>query len=105
MSIFFFLGSSSAIILGSHGQEASRRHATHIVRHVFIGRSFDQVARDLVRDKLIEGHVLVDRVDDPIAISIDELEGPVFIQPIAIGVARDVQPMPTPAFPVLWRGK
>ena len=63
-----------------------------------------QVPRDLFNRELINGHVVIHRLNDPIA------KGPhvsnlIRLVSVGIGVACQVEPMPSPLFAVMLRGQ
>ena len=65
-----------------------------------------QVAGDLVAHEIAVGQVLVERLDDPIAVApgFSEIARRRQLDQIArIGVANHVEPVPPPALAVLWR--
>ncbi len=64
-----------------------------------------QVARDLLDGELIEGHVAIHGVDDPIAIAPGVRTQAVAEETVAVGIACHVQPVPSPAFPEIGRGE
>ena len=63
---------------------------------------------DLEEQETIVGKIVVERADDPIAISMSVNEEPLFA-PIditfRIGVTRDIEPMPAPALAIAGRGE
>ena len=63
------------------------------------------VARDLLLDEAVVGLVLVERLDHVIAIAPDVGPRLIALEAFAIGVARQVQPVPRPALAVVRRGE
>jgi len=61
----------------------------------------DQVAGDLFDDELVDRLVSVERADHVVAIPPGVAMGDVFIQTVGIGIASDVQPVPSPMLAVL----
>ena len=64
--------------------------------------------RDLEADKLIEGKVIVEGLDDGVSILPGLLPYPVFIDeknPVAFAEASDVEPVSGPSFTVVWAGE
>ena len=57
-----------------------------------------QVAGDLLDGELIEGHVIVDRVDDPISPAVRIGSRVVLFVAVAVRVASHVEPVPPPTF-------
>ena len=72
-------------------EEASGRCAGFVV---------DLVGRDLGDDEFVERPIGVEAGDDPIAVGIGLLVVAVFLEDVAlrIGIAGDIEPMPSPAF-------
>ena len=64
-----------------------------------------QVAGNLLAEKLVVGLVGVERVDDVIAIQPGFRDGIVGVVAGRVGIAGDVHPIPAPAFAVLRRGQ
>ena len=62
-----------------------------------------EIAGDLFEHEAVERHVRVHGVDDPVAVTPRFAEEEVFVQAVGIGVARQIEPMPAPAFPELRR--
>ncbi len=72
-------------------------------RHeLVLGGLGQQVARDLLHDEPVERHVVVQRLDDPVAVAPDRSR-PVDRVAVRVGVARDVEPVPAPALAVMRR--
>jgi len=68
-------------------------------RENLIGRRvLDEIAGKLLNRELVEGHVGIDRVDDPVTIA--PRIGPmvVFFKTVAVGIAGAVEPVTPPAF-------
>ena len=64
------------------------------------------VPRQLFANELIERFVLVEAVDDVIAIKVSELALDILIRvPVRISVAGDIQPMASPTFAVMGRSQ
>ena len=57
-----------------------------------VGRARQQIPGQLPRDELIERHVAVERVDDPVAPR-PHVAHPVVLIPVGVGVARQVEPL------------
>jgi hypothetical protein len=68
-----------------------------------VGAAGDQITGDLFPKKLIVGHVAIERVDDPIAILVRLRHGIIRRVAARVGIAHDIEPVPTPAFPVAGR--
>ena len=62
-----------------------------------------QVARDLLADELVVGLVLIHRSDDVVAVFPRGREGEVPLLARALGIARDIEPVPAPALAELRR--
>ena len=97
------------VILGQHfcanAQEAGGDVARVPCRfRLFTGR-LQQVARDLFPDELIVRLVLVERVNDIVAVAECVDIGQVFVEPVAIGITRDVEPVASPFFAVVRRSQ
>ena len=69
-----------------------------------LGGVRQQVAGDLLDDELVVGQVVIEGVDDPVAVEPDDARGVLFVA-VGIGVARGVQPDARPAFAVMGRGE
>ena len=65
---------------------------------------WDQVSGELFGRKAIEGHVGVDGIDDPVTV-FPYRTGSIDRETIGVGVAGQVEPVPSPAFPVAGRGE
>ena len=61
-----------------------------------LGGVGEHVAGDLLDGELVEGHVAVERVDDPVAVFPDFAAIVLFVA-VGIGVARQIQPRAGPA--------
>ena len=61
---------------------------------VAVGGAGQQVAGELPGDELVVGQVVVDRVDDPVAVG-PHLAVIIQVQSVGVGVADQVQPVPT----------
>ena len=72
------------------GDEVFRAFSIALVRH--------QVTGDLLADELIKGFVLVNRVDDVIAIPPGLREGHIDIAARGLGIAGDIEPVTCPTF-------
>ena len=68
------------------------------------GRAGQHVAGELLDRELIERHVGVEGVDDPIAIRPDRAR-PVLLVAVGVGVAGQVEPAPRPALAVMRRSQ
>ena len=62
------------------------------------------VAGDLLDDEFIVGHIVVEGIDDPIAIK-PNVAQLVFFETVGIGIARGIEPQTAPAFAVVRRGQ
>ena len=83
-------------------RQEPRRH--HLSALLFVTRGGEKIAGDLLADEAVEGEIVVEGVDDVIAIT------PGFLQDEAtkrqrFGVAGDVEPVPAPAFAELRHGE
>ena len=85
--------------LDSHGKVGGGRQPP--VGDGRIRRGWQQVAGELFADKLIEGTVLVEGIDDVVAIVVGEGIGLVLIGAIGVGVAHHVEPVSSPAFTIV----
>ena len=56
-------------------------------------RFFEEITRELLDGKLIEGQIPIEALDDPIAIS-PHLSLVVQMQAVGIGIASDIEPVP-----------
>ena len=63
-----------------------------------------QVARDLFDRELVEGHVLVKSLDQPVPVGPDAAPVVFFIA-VRIGIAHKIEPGPGPPFPVVRRSQ
>ena len=63
----------------------------------------EQVARHLLDREPIEGHVRVERMDDPVAITPGVRPQGVTAKTVAVGVAGEVEPVATPLLAVVGR--
>jgi len=63
-------------------------------------RRLQQVARDVLADQLVVGHVLVERADQVVAILIRVGDRRVAFGAVGVRVAHDVHPVPRPALAV-----
>src|SRR5262245_5321344 len=68
------------------------------------GCTRQQISRDLRDRELIEGHVGVERPDDPIAIRPDRTMA-VPLKAVAVGIAGGVEPRRRPALAIAGRGE
>ena len=68
-----------------------------------IGRLRQQVASDLLDEKLVIGQVAIEGVDHPISVRPDK-PGLVLFETIGVGIASRIQPMSSPAFSVMRGG-
>ena len=66
----------------------------------WICRLRDQIARNLLGQKLIERNIAIERVDHVVAIAECVRVGDVLVDTVRIGIARDIEPVPTPALTV-----
>ena len=84
--------------LGAEREKAGSDN-TLAVHSIWIVRG-QQVTGDLLSDELVIGHVVVERVDDVVAV-FPRIGVPVILVVAGrVGVARDIQPVPTPALTV-----
>ena len=65
------------------------------------GRIGQQVAGNLLDGELVERHIAVEGVDHPVAIAPGVRPGQVFFVAVAIGVTRQIQPLPRPFFAIV----
>ena len=63
------------------------------------GRIGKHIARQLFNRKLIEGHVLIERIDNPVSIGPNG-SGSVFFITVGVGISRQIQPDSSPAFSI-----
>ena len=68
-------------------------------------RRREQIARYLLDDEPVVGHVGVERVDHVIPVAPGFRKVQILIQPGRVGIASDVQPMPPPSLTVSGRGQ
>ena len=59
----------------------------------------------MLERKAIERDVGVHGVDDPVAITPGFAKKEILIEPVGVGIASEIEPMATPAFAKLGRGK
>ena len=64
----------------------------------------DEVAGDLVDNKLVIREIVIEGVDDPVAVEPDEAGGVLFVA-VGVGKARGVEPDAGPTFAVMGRGE
>src|SRR5262249_4522869 len=64
-----------------------------------------QVASQLLDDELVIGQVAVESADQPVAPAPGERTAGVLLVAIAVGVARDIEPVPRPPLAVMRRRK
>ena len=88
--------------LGADGHESGRDQQLVALR--FATRR-EQVAGYLFDDEAVERLVAVERGDDIVAIAPGVAVGDVLVQPVGVGIARDVKPMPPPALAVSHRSE
>ena len=62
-----------------------------------------QVARDLFKQESVKRNIGVHGINHPVAVSPRFAEQKVFVQPVGIGIATQIQPVPSPALPELRR--
>ena len=65
----------------------------------------EQVAGDLLNREAIEGDVAVDGVDHPVPVDVGVGPGSVFLVPVRVRVAGQVEPVAAPALPEVGRGE
>ena len=65
----------------------------------------EDVASQLLAHELVIGLVLIERPDHVVAVAPGVAVHDVVVHPVAIRIARHVQPMPAPALPVARRGQ
>ncbi len=85
------------------GQHFRTEHQEARRRFRFTVRAGHEVARQLLDQKSAERLVIVERVDNVVAISPSVTESQVLIKSVRIGIPGDVQPVPSPANTVLRR--
>ena len=68
-----------------------------------IGRLRQQVASDLLDEKLVIGQIAIEGVDHPISVRPDKPRLVLF-ETIGVGIASRIQPMSSPAFSVMRGG-
>ena len=90
------LGDLRAVDAG--GQEAGRRQGQRVVR-------LELVAGDLPLDERVVRQVLVERLDDEVAIVIGGRPVVVVLEAVALGEAGQVEPVPGPALAVVRDGE
>ena len=71
---------------------------------LILGGLRQQIARELFNGEFIEGQVGVQGTDDPVAIRPDGSVA-ILLVAVAVGVAREVEPLARPAFTVMGRGE
>ena len=67
-----------------------------------------QVGGELLAHELVVRHILVEGTDDPVAIYVGEGIAPAGTPDeiaLGVGISRDIQPMPPPAFAKSRRGE
>ena len=84
-------------------QETGGDHAVRIGLRRTIRRQ--DVAGDLVADELVIGHVAVERGDDPVAIPPRMGQRMIGVLAGGVGIAHQVEPVPSPALAVMRRGE
>ena len=64
----------------------------------------DFIRGELQAEELIVGQVLVECVHDPVAVSVGVRVAALFLEDVTfgVGVAGDIEPVTTPAFPEGW---
>ena len=82
----------------AQGQETGGHDAAFVDRAGRFRRK--QVSGDLLADEPVVGQVVVERLDDVVAVSPGVRIPVVLVVARGIGVAGDIQPVPAPAFPV-----
>jgi hypothetical protein len=81
------------------------RVAVEPARHDLVGRRLGQhVSRDLLDGEAIERHVVVERLDHPVAV-LPHHARQVLLEAVRIRVPREVQPGAGPALAVMRRGE
>ena len=97
------------VILGEHfgpnAEETGGNVARVPCRFRFVSERLQQVAGNLFPDKLVVRLVLVERINDIVAVAECVDVGEVFVEAIAVGIAGDVEPVATPFFAVMRRGQ
>jgi hypothetical protein len=66
------------------------------------GRIRQHVARDLFDREAVERHVLIQRVDDPVAI-LPHHPREILFEALRVGIARQIEPRPRPPFAIMRR--
>src|SRR4051812_45934049 len=79
-------------------QETGRRRSEKAIR-------LQVISGDLQAHKLIVRHVLVERLDDKIAIVVSTRAIPIELVTAALGKPHGVEPVPSPAFAVMRAGE
>ena len=92
------------VLLGQHlraeGQEPGRGE---ILEPLVVAGRRQQVAGNLLLHEPVVGLVAVERLDDPVAIAERVRVRDVLVQPVRVGVAGDVEPVPAPTLAVARR--
>ena len=73
-------------------------------RHLLLNSCVrQQVTGNLFQEELVERHVAIQRVDHPMAITPCMWSYVVLLVTIAVGVAGQIEPVPSPLFPIMLR--
>ena len=76
----------------------------HAGRDLLVASRFvEQITGELLDDKLVEGLIAIERVDDPIAVPPRVGAHVVSLVTERVGVTGEVQPMPAPTFTEMLR--
>ena len=87
---------NAALFVNHRIAQKTRRHA------LLLRRVRQQIPGHLLDDELVVAHVLVQRVNHPVAPE-PNIPRLVFLIPIRIGIPRRVQPVPRPALAIVRR--
>lgn len=96
--LHFVIGRQSCVVGSGDQKSGCCRCFFKIIRTQY-------VARQLHADKFVVGQILIECVDDPVAIGIGVVARLVVFKTIALSEAHDVQPMSSPAFSIVRRCK
>src|SRR5262245_15777225 len=81
------------------GQRVAVEAGSDLLIH---SRVREQIAGDLFNGELIEGQIAVERLDHPVAVTPRVRPHPVLFEAVAVGVTRQIEPVPRPLLAVLW---
>src|SRR5205823_912324 len=89
-------GAGAELLLVRGGGAVPEGVAVEARRHLLRGGcAGQQVARELLDGELVERHVAVDRVDDPVAPAPRVAADAVILVAVALGEAGEVEPVPS----------